>query len=465
MDMASLGEVTATLEHTSLGEITARVRDLSLHGLAIELPIDAGSTLFPGDRLETLEVRADERSLFRGSGTVRRLGESDEGIVVGIELEGDGLDLAELHRRGARRSFDQRLQALGQARARNASVGSAFKAWAADLLSGLEVLRDFLGREEEALLAEDDFTRREVEAQILDAIHPWIVKEMVAARTTLNELVGGFSDEEHQLHRAYLKRHVAPLFAESPFMRRALEKPLGYAGDYEMMNMLYRDHREGSTLFGKALNLYSTNEEAAIANINRIEFLGAMIRERIERADRDRIRIASIGCGPAREIAALLNKSPELGARLDVALVDQEDRSIAYCEKTLAPLARATNARVQVIRESVRRLLTAQALGEALGERELIYSAGLFDYLNERTSRALISILYGALADGGRLAVGNVAHHNPSRWTMEYFSEWFLIHRTPEELLRLAEGLSPAPRQVRVDAEPSGVNLFLFVER
>src|SRR5262249_47508946 len=148
-----------------------------------------------------------------------------------------------------------------------------------------------------------------------------------------------------------------------------------------------------------------------------------------------------------------------------VALIDQEERSIAYCERTLTPLAARTGVRIHFVRESVRRLLTTRQLSETLGERELIYSAGLFDYMNDRSFSALISVLYGGLAPGGLLAVGNVAMKNPSRWAMEYFSEWFLIHRTEDDLLRLAQSLSPQPARLETTAEPLGVNLFLLAER
>jgi extracellular factor (EF) 3-hydroxypalmitic acid methyl ester biosynthesis protein len=81
------------------------------------------------------------------------------------------------------------------------------------------------------------------------------------------------------------------------------------------------------------------------------------------------------------------------------------------------------------------------SLSQKLGQCALIYSAGLFDYLGDRTFSRLVSVLFDALLPGGVVAVGNVAAHNPSRWIMEYFTEWFVIHRAPAALLRLAADL------------------------
>jgi extracellular factor (EF) 3-hydroxypalmitic acid methyl ester biosynthesis protein len=285
------------------------------------------------------------------------------------------------------------------------------------------------------------------------------------ARHRLAQLVGNLEPEQHAAYRAFCATQLNPYLKQSPFLRRALEKPLGYAGDYEMMNMLYRDPLEGDSLLGKALNVCFTEEPAAQANKNRIEYIGGLIRNAVARARVERVRIASLGCGPAREIESLLVHSPELGARLDIALIDQEERAIAHCERTLAPLAAQTGARVHFIRESLRTLLTRDSLSQKLGQRELIYSAGLFDYLDDRVFRRILGVLYEGLAMGGLLAVGNVAAHNPSRWLMEYFAGWFLIHRTPEQLRELGSALAPEPTTVTVDAEPTGVNLFLHVRR
>ena len=446
-------------------KIEGRILDLSHHGIATRLGPGTNRLIFAADRIENLEVETAGNCIYRGKGTIRRVAEDDEGIVLGIELDGNGLDLSEIYKADARSSFATRLQDFDQAASPFGSVQERFKAWVADFRSDLEGLRRFMDAEETALRDEDQFTRLENEREILDVIAPWLERKMLSRRAELGSMVTAFTDEEHELHRAYLKLHVGQLFGEAPFIRRAATKPLGYAGDYEMMNMLYRDPREGTSLFGKALNAYATTEDAARANINRIDFLGTMIRRAMEGSSQERFRLASIGCGPAREISALLHRHPELGARLEVALIDQDDRSIAYCERTLAPLARQTGARFLFVRESVRRLLTTHKLAQALGKRDLIYSAGLFDYLSDRSFVTLLSIAYEALAPGGRLLVGNVAAHNPTRWTMEYFLEWFLIHRSPDDLRSFAEGLQPIPASVSVEAEPSGVNLFLVIDR
>jgi len=460
----NLGTIAASGRHATLGDVSGVVEDLSLSGMAIVVPAAAptASLVFIGDRLERLGVSCDEGSFYEGDASVRRVTERDGDLVLGIELESRGIDLGELYRRGTRHGFAERLHAVIET-SHAANISNEFKAWVADLRAYLATTRAFLDSEERALDSLDRFSRDQALSAYLDEIAPQVVERMNEASHELGELVSGLPEDHHPQHRAYFRAQVLPLITHSPLLRRAYEKPLGYAGDYEMMNMLYREHAEGDSLFARALNVYGAQEPAAQANINRLDYLGAKVRAQVEASGGERVRLASIGCGPARELSLLLERSPELGPMLDVALIDQEERVITYCERTLGPLAASTGARVQFIRESIRRLLTARQLATALGERDFVYSAGLFDYLNERSFNALLGALYGTLVPGGQLAIGNVAANNPTRWFMEYCLDWFLIHRSPADLLAFAGRLDPAPTRLEVDAEPLGVNLFLRV--
>jgi extracellular factor (EF) 3-hydroxypalmitic acid methyl ester biosynthesis protein len=466
-DEINLGFLSASARHSSLGSVSGVVRDLSYYGVAIQLGEggNRGGVVLGGDRLDDLNIAdADGNVLFRGTAFVRRVDEQGADLVLGAEFEKGGIDLGEIHRRGTRRSFGERWKDF-TGRSEHSLISSEFKAWVLDVRIDLERIKNFLDGEEKALSSADDMTRQEALSQYLAEVSPAVVDRLNRASRELVSFVENLPEDQEPAWRTFVRTNLGHLFDTSPFMRRASHKPLGYAGDYEMMNMLYRDHAEGASIFGRAMNIYATQEAPAQANINRIELLLGFIREALVQHPTGRIRIASVGCGPAKEIAAALERYPEVGARLDIALIDQEERSIAYCERTLTPLANRTGARIQFIKESIRRLLVAKELSRALGHRELVYSAGLFDYLNERSFSALLSSLYETLTPNGVLAVGNVAINNPSRAAMEYFLEWFLIHRSADDLRRQASTLSPTPAAVEVCSEPLGVNLFLSIRR
>jgi extracellular factor (EF) 3-hydroxypalmitic acid methyl ester biosynthesis protein len=466
LDGPLAAQVTFAGTHPVLGQFRGHALDLSLHGIRvmIEALSTHAETIMLGERLTELVLTCGGTTIYRGDGTIVRTRAGESGIEVGIDLEQAGIDLDVVHRHAARQSLGERWASVRD-EAPFASVSEPFRAWVSELGDFLGTAQRFLDREEQVMAAWDLATRTAVSEQLLNVVAPDVIARMNRAGQELHGLVGSLDRDLHTEYRAYLHEHLGALLSRSPFLHRARSKPLGYAGDYEMMNMLYRDHAEGSSLFGKAMNLYATQSPVAQANINRIEFLGRQILAAIERVPTGRVRIASIGCGPAQEIQTFLSQRPELGERLEVSLVDQEERAISYCERTLAPIAARTNAKIHVIRESVRRLLTDKQLGQALGQCQLIYSAGLFDYFNDRTFDALLRTLQDAVSERGSLIIGNVAAQNPNRWAMEYFTEWFLNHRSPEQLVERARALQPPPSTIETTAEPLGVNLFLLIER
>jgi len=417
LEMQLVG-LEATVRHRVLGDTRAVVDDLSLTGAA--LSIAGGATrsglILIGDRLEQMQIVCRGAVLCDSDAHVRHVAQRGDELIIGVELEGGTINLSELYRSGIRHSFFER---LGRAcEPQDDGVSDTFKVWVNDLRDSLTRIKLFLDAEEEALVSLDWFTREETLKIYLEGAAPRLIEKLNGASRQLFALVSNLAEQQQSLYRSYYKKQMNELIVHSPLLKRAYSKPLGYAGDYEMMNMIYRDRAEGDSLFGRALNQYAIQEKAAQANINRLEYLSTKIQAAIEA--RGRARIASIGCGPARELFVLLERHPELGPYLDVALIDQEERVLTYCERTLSPIASQTGAKVHFIKQSVRRLLTAKRLREALGERDFIYSAGLFDYLNAPTFSTLLSLLYQTLAPGGHLAIGNVAADNPSRYFMEY---------------------------------------------
>ncbi len=465
-----VGLLTFTAWHPRLDILGGVCENISLHGACLRI-LGAASQqalLQVDDRLIGLHLTLQSGEvLCHCDAVVRHLREEGRDLLVGLQLDGGSIDLPLLYEKQTRHHFATRCDEAERT-ADSCRIRAEFKAWVADLRNYLERMRSFLDREETALQHEDLFTYSQICAQYLGEVGPRIIARVHTASHSMSALLGDLSDEEHVAHRAYAQHHLGGLFLNAPFIRRARQKPLGYAGDYEMMNMLYRpSHMEGSSLFARVLNQCAATEVAARANINRIGYLVEKLRTWLRAAQQSGsgpVRVASIGSGPGREIEELLERDPDLGPYLDAMLIDQDPRAIAYCERKLTPLCEKTGARLHLVRESVRRLLCG-GIAQTLGPRQFIYSAGLFDYLSDRSFSALLGTLYLALPAGGQILVGNIDVSNPTRYFMEYFAEWFLIHRSRAQLLENARQLRPAPRSMKVEAEALGVNLFLLVEK
>ena len=101
------------------------------------------------------------------------------------------------------------------------------------------------------------------------------------------------------------------LIYQSSFAHRSVAKPLGYAGDFEMMNIIYRNEAAGDSLFGKCLHAYWLSHPEAKAVRNRSRYLFGLLSNVIRQYEGAPLKIGSIACGPAREVQMILESAEE----------------------------------------------------------------------------------------------------------------------------------------------------------
>jgi extracellular factor (EF) 3-hydroxypalmitic acid methyl ester biosynthesis protein len=276
-----------------------------------------------------------------------------------------------------------------------------------------------------------------------------------------------FTREEHERHGFYLRRMVWPYILGSAFMRRTNLKPRGYAGDAEMMRMIYENGYEGRYLFNQLLHKYPLEHPAAQAVRNRRRMIPQVARElmgRFPRAGSHGFRLLSVACGPAWELQDLLLTQEDV-ERFHFALLDQDPEALALATEGIRRIEEARSVRVSVeeIVDSVRTMLRIRDLGARYGRYHFIYSMGLFDYLTTPVARAVLSRLWEMVLPGGTLLVGNYHVDCASRTYLEYWCDWSLFYRTEEAFLGLAEGLEGAKASVQFEDTRS--QMFLRVER
>jgi SAM-dependent methyltransferase len=95
------------------------------------------------------------------------------------------------------------------------------------------------------------------------------------------------------------------------------------------------------------------------------------------------------------------------------------------------------------------------------GLQDVIYSAGLTDYLGTSLFKALVRQCYTHLKPGGTLIVGNFGPANPHRAFMDHLLKWELIHRSEEALLDIVRDTPFGGGAVEVLSEKHQVNLFV----
>jgi extracellular factor (EF) 3-hydroxypalmitic acid methyl ester biosynthesis protein len=259
-----------------------------------------------------------------------------------------------------------------------------------------------------------------------------------------------------------------------PMHRRAYEKPLGYAGDFRMMELCFTRDLSGDGLFGRFLHYMGQHYSLCRTLVARERVMRDAVRDVIDSPQPWPARVLSMAAGPAIELRKLLGDVPSLPRPIELLLLDQDETAHETAHRRLTRLLVEHHqgklpVKLQCLKFSVRQLLKPQTLDEravrdvTLTNLDLIYSAGLYDYLSDLVARRLTSVLYSRLRPGGRLLVGNLVEAPDSTWAMEYVVGWNLIYRTDEEMLAFAASLRPTPARVAITRDKTGGCLFLDV--
>ncbi len=253
--------------------------------------------------------------------------------------------------------------------------------------------------------------------------------KQLTERVLTHELVGGTN-----WHRSYFK-------------------PMGYPGDFQIMNYMYDHQPLGDTFYSKYLHVLGLiSGELIVQRMNYIyDFVCNMRRST---PDSETLHVMSVGAGPSRELIKLLKESPELAHGFSYTLVDQEEQALEYaisnCYKHVSPID--TSMMISGMHTSFVEMLRPNSTFRHMPKQNLIYSAGLLDYLNPSLSRKLVSKLYAFLKPGGSLIIGNV-NNDPhgGYWQMEMALDWTLQFRTQEEMYDMCTDCPDGEAKVELD--------------
>lgn len=412
---------------------------------------------------EVFQIIGPERMLYSGSAVIRSL--VDFGSIMVCEA---GLDAGAWNdvlptapaRATAHAGFNQFLREWEGIY----KILPEFKVAVADLQSFLDGLRRWLESVETGLRRLPATSRAAAERETLEALMATATPAISAMFERFEFVAASVPEELMPAHRAFCRRQLLPLLLCCPFMNRIYTKPLGYAGDYEMMNMIVRNAPEGDSLFARLLQVYILSQAPAVAVRNRVDYFARKFSTETARvAGTGRAAsFCSIGCGPAREVEEFMTKDPSSG-HVRFRLLDFNDETLAQTGARLkaAKIKHCRQTLIEPVKKPAQFLLKENR-GRVLGGEkfDIIYCSGLYDYLNDRVIRALNTRLYEHLQPGGVLIVTNFDPYNPIRHVMEFIFDWFLIHRDGRQLAALAPEQAVREHSA-VRAEMSGCNIFL----
>lgn len=347
-------------------------------------------------------------------------------------------------------------------------VTPEFKIIIADMQIFFHDLRLWLEKIELGIQSAPAIERAKLERETLKQLEPTIAPMIHNLFERFETVCRGIDADLAPTHRAFCHRQLHPFLLCAPFMHRIYSKPLGYAGDYEMIDMIMRNDYEGRSLFAKLLHSYIIDQAPARSVRNRgAYFTRKFVEETCRVSNLGRTaKFFSLGCGPAREVQNFLAEYP-LSDKTQFQLLDFNEETLAHTSKIMDNVRHKHGRQtpVKMVKKSVNQLLK-EASRSAFGgqSHDFIYCSGLYDYLNDQVCKQLNTYLYEQLSPGGMLVVTNFDTSNPIQNIMEYMFEWFLIHRNSKQLAMLAPDQA-SEDDCAVIADATGCNVFLEVRK
>jgi extracellular factor (EF) 3-hydroxypalmitic acid methyl ester biosynthesis protein len=430
---------------------------------------DSATILRSSEALAEFKIILRDRTVYSGRAVIGAIVDTGAAVTCEVKLDESSwmdFDLSLLSQRDG--SLAQEFKSFITAWQKFYKILPEFKVVIADMQSFFIDLRLWLDQIELGVRSEPAGGKFEMEREAILAVQEPIVKTALQILEKFELAAQEVDPDTRAAHMNYMRRQIHPWVLCAPFIHRTFYKPLGYAGDYEMVNMMVRDPYEGSSVFAKIMNHIFLSTPPVVAHRDRLVYLTDLLRNETVRVSCHKrpVRIFNMGCGPAKEIQDFL-KNRDVGQQTYFTLLDFNDETLAYTSKVLENAGRHNRhpAQFHMVKKSVNQLLKeASKIHGDEAKYDIVYCAGLLDYLTDPVSKRLLETLYDLVAPGGLLAITQVHDSNPSRNWMEYVLDWHLIYRNAQQLTALAPDTT-SPEQITVRSAGAGVNVFLEVRK
>lgn len=264
--------------------------------------------------------------------------------------------------------------------------------------------------------------------------------------------------------RQTFRKLVSSWIYKGNIVKRALNKPRGYPGDYATLEMIY-NNQSLSERIGRCSDKYFLENEYAIAVKNRREKMKELLADFIKNSNLPSINILNLGCGSSREVKELLFNCDFINKKqLNFILIDQDQEALDFSKESLKEAP--PNIKFKFLKQDILSLLKNETCKDELGIYSLIYSIGLADYLPDRLLKRLMQFCIGLLSVGGNFII---AHKDIGRCDPvhpNWFCNWRFYSRNENDLINLVKAIDISNFKIdMIVREQSERILFLTVKR
>lgn len=298
------------------------------------------------------------------------------------------------------------------------------------------------------------------------------VNQRAAVHESMTEALVALAALEHwgpqnRLPSSHLWNVAGKILSLGRLQRHAREKPHGYAGDFEMLNMICQDDRFGTGL-AWSFDDFFQHQPAPTAVRNRAQIAAARMADLVRRQGGRTVHLASLGSGPAFDLQLLGDKLSAIpagipGSTIQLTLLDLDPHALEFATRRLG--GRFPPGTIHSERVNLKRVIQNSRAMQTIARADFLSCPGFFDYLDHQQAVAMLSEFWARMKPESELLVFAFSEDNPSRAYMEWIGNWYLIYRSKAQMLQLADESGLSRGQYEVDTEAAGVNLFIHARK
>lgn len=254
---------------------------------------------------------------------------------------------------------------------------------------------------------------------------------------------GDLSIDEIEQLRAVL----SPVYGNtSAMLGQVYTAPYGYKGDFEIIDRMYQDYVSDVDYLAN-WDRYFHRAPATLAVKNRKDYFKKLLQQKAEL--KPNLQVLNLASGPCRDLKEFYEESDCKDVEFDC--VELDSNAIEYAKNILNADQKTTFIQKNIFKFSTQK------------KYDLIWSAGLFDYFNDKIFSRMLSRILDYTTENGEIVIGNFNTTNPTKNCMD-FTAWHLHHRNKEDLTRLAMEAGAKQEQISIEQETQGINLFLRIK-
>ena len=280
----------------------------------------------------------------------------------------------------------------------------------------------------------------------------------------LEKLTSEQPDDKTRNHKLRISRETLAFVTdriESESFRRALEKPLGYPGDYLLMDMMLANSVTVRGLgyhFDRKFLAYHGSEGVRQRTYWVVDHLKSILAAKKDK----HLTVLDIGCGPMTIEKILAETFADTEVSFTFLGLDIDTEAMAYARSRLRKFA---NVELDIRQCNLLSQEGIDNISLQAPKADVCICMGFFDYLDVTTISAFLETLYTSIPSSVPVYFANYHPDHPAQAAMEWLLDWWLIYNTEEEMRQASIEAGFAPEKVHTEMDASGSIVLVEVEK